>query len=265
MVGNGIEGPLAGVTVAVTRAPEQSTEIVALLEERGARVLPFPTIAIADPEDTGPLDEAIRHLEVYSWVVFTSRNAVERFFARIYATGRDARHLAGVRVACVGPATAAACERHGIRPDYVAEEHVGEALAEGLLARGVRDGTRVLLPRAEKAREVLPDALRAAGARVDVVVAYRTVKGAGDPATLAALEAGEVAYVTFTSGSTVSNFVELAPAVDRSRVVAACIGPVTAKTAREHGFALVIEPQEYTAPALVEAIVRHARRCASCG
>lgn len=255
-----VEGPLTGVTVAVTRAPEQSKELVELLEELGARVLPFPTIAIADPEDLAPLDEAIRHLDVYSWIVFTSSNAVERFFARLYASGRDARHLHGARVACVGPATAAACERNGIRPDHVAEKHVGEALAEGLLARGVREGSRVLLPRAEEAREVLPDALREAGALVDVVVAYRTVKGEGDPQTLAALEAGEVDYVTFTSGSTARNFVELAPSVDRERVVAACIGPVTAKTARELGFETVIEPVEYTAPALVEAIVRHARR-----
>jgi uroporphyrinogen III methyltransferase/synthase len=255
-----IEGPLTGVTVAVTRAPEQSEQLVTMLLERGAEVLPFPTIQIADPEDPGPLDEAIRHLEVYSWVVFTSANAVDRFFARLYASGRDARHVAGLRVACVGPATAAACERNGIRADYVAEKHVGEALAEGLLARGVRDGSRVLLPRAEEAREVLPDALRQAGALVDVVVAYRTVPGPGDPATLAALEAGEVDYVTFTSGSTVRNFVSLAPGADRERLVAACVGPVTARVAREAGFATVIEPVEYTAPALVEAIERHARR-----
>lgn len=256
----GIEGPLTGVIVAVTRAPERSGQLVTMLAERGAEVLPFPTIAITDPEDIGPLDEAIRHLEVYSWVVFTSANAVERFFARLYASGRDARHLAGLRVACVGPATAAVCERNGIRPEYVAEKHVGEALAEGLIARGVRDGSRVLLPRAEEARDVLPDALRQVAADVDVVVAYRTVPGPGDPATLAALQAGEVDYVTFTSGSTVRNFIQLAPGVDPARLVAACIGPITAKVAREAGFAAVIEPVEYTAPALVEAIERHARR-----
>jgi len=248
---------LEGKTVVVTRARAQAGALARLLEDAGAEVLAFPTIEIADPDSFEALDEAVRNLDVYDWLVLTSTNAVERFFARLWQADMDARHLAGLRMAAVGPATARAIEAHGVRADFVPEEYVGEGVLEGLLARGAGEGTRVLLPRALEAREVLPEELRAHGALVDVVPAYRTAPGAGDPAVLARLRAGDVDAVTFTSSSTVKNFVRLVGDLDLSSVIIACIGPVTAKTARELGLTVSVEPEEYTVPALVEALGSH--------
>lgn len=251
---------LEGKTVVVTRARAQAGALARLLEDAGAEVLAFPTIEIADPESFEALDEAIRNLDVYGWLVITSANAVERFFTRLWRADKDARHLSGLRVAAVGPATARAIEARGVRADFVPEEHVGEGVLDGLLARGVGEGVRVLLPRALDAREVLPEELRAHGARVDVVPAYRTVPGGGDPAVLARLRAGDVDAVTFTSSSTVKNFVRLVGDLDLGSVIVACIGPVTAQTARELGLAVSVEPEEYTVPALVEALGAHVSR-----
>ncbi len=247
-------GPLAGKRVVVTRALPQVAALVRLLEDAGAEVLVFPTIEVVDPPDFGPVDDAIRSLDLYSWVVFTSVNAVERFFGRMAEADLDARHMHGLRVASVGPATAEALERNGIRADFVPDDHVGEGVLEGLCARGVSEDTRILLPRALEARDVLPDGLRARGARVDVVPVYRTVPGAGDAATLARMRIGEADAVVFTSSSTVHHFARLAEGVDLSGVTIACIGPVTAATARELGMDVAVEPAEYTVPALVEAL-----------
>lgn len=248
---------LEGTTVVVTRARAQAGALARLLEDAGAEVLAFPTIEIADPESFEELDEAIRNLDVYHWLVLTSANAVERFFARLWFADKDARHLAGLRVAAVGPATARAIEARGVRSDFVPSEHVGEGVLDGLLDRGVGEGVRVLLPRALEAREVLPAELRAHGARVDVVPAYRTVPGDGDPAVLERLRAGDVDAVTFTSSSTVKNFVRLVGDFDLGSAVVACIGPVTAETARELGLKVSVEPEAYTLPALVEALGAH--------
>lgn len=247
-------GGLSGKRVVVTRSRAQADALVELLEAAGAEALVFPTIEIVDPPDPAPLDAAIRDLDVYAWVVFTSANAVERFFAHLSAADKDARALHGLRVAAVGPATAAALGVHGITPDFVPGEHVGEGVLEGLCVRGVGEGTRVLLPRALEAREVLPEGLRERGARVDVVPVYQTVTGPGDDAVLARLAAGEADAVTFTSPSTVRGFVRLARGVDTSGLVVAAIGPIAAKAAREAGFAVAVEPIDYTAPALVAAL-----------
>ncbi|HSQ21235.1 MAG TPA: uroporphyrinogen-III synthase [Coriobacteriia bacterium] len=249
--------PLAGRRVVVTRAAAQARPLVSLLEAAGAEVLVFPAIEIVDPDDFGPADDAIRRLDVYSWAVFTSANAVERFFTRMACVDKDARALHGLRVAAVGPATAEALGAQGIRPDFVPDEYVGEGLLEGLCIRGVGEGTRVLIPRALEAREVLPEELVARGARVDVVPVYRTVPGAGDPEVLARLAAGEADAVTFTSSSTVREFARLTAGIDLGGVVVACIGPVTAATARELGMDVAVEPSEYTVPALVEALGTH--------
>jgi uroporphyrinogen III methyltransferase/synthase len=249
-----MDAPLAGKRVVVTRAANQATALVTLLEASGAEVLVFPTIEIVDPEDFREVEGAIRDLDLYAWAVFTSTNAVDRFFARMAAADKDARHMSGLRVAAVGPATAAALGGHGIRPDFVPDEHVGEGVLEGLCVRGVGEGSRVLLPRAAEARELLPEELRARGVHVDVVPVYRTLPGAGDPAVLERLRAGEVDAVTFTSSSTVRNFKTLTEGVDLSGMAIACIGPVTAATARELGMDVAVEPEEYTVPALVEAL-----------
>lgn len=247
-------GWLEGKRVVVTRSREQAGALVGLLVEAGAEPLVFPCIELVDPPDTAPLDGAIRDLDVYAWVVFTSANTVERFFARLAGGDRDARHLHGLRVASVGPATTSALRAHGIEPDFVPDEYVGEGLLTGLCARGVGAGTRVLLPRALEAREVLPDGLRERGARVDVVPVYQTVTGTGDAAVLERLRAGEADAVTFTSPSTVRGFLRLAEGVDTKRLLVAAIGPVAARAAREAGLEVAVEPDEYTAPALVAAL-----------
>ena len=250
--------PLFGKTIVVTRSRTQASELTEQLEALGAEVLEFPTIAVVDPEDWGPVDEAIKNLEVYEWVVFTSANGVDRFFDRLTLADKDGRAFAGARVACVGPATANRCIDRGIRPDYVPAEYRAEGVLEGFCQRGVGNGTRVLIPRALEAREVLPDTLRERGAMVDVVPAYRTVLGTGDEGTLHRLAEGSVDAVTFTSGSTARNFATLIEAAGVSlspEVLVASIGPVTSESARKLGLTVGVEAAESTIPALVKALV----------
>jgi uroporphyrinogen III methyltransferase/synthase len=168
--------------------------------------------------------------------------------------------LAARPVAAIGPATAAALSERGITPALVPPQFVAESVVAALAARGALRGARILLPRAEQARDALPDGLRALGAVVDVIPVYRTLAATTDGADLAAqLAAGRVDAVTFTSSSTVQHFVELVgrEAAVGSRYAAAVIGPVTAATAREMGLPVAIEAVEYTAPGLVQAMVRH--------
>ena len=250
--------PLFGKTVVVTRSREQASVLTSRLEELGAEVLEFPTIKVVDPESWQPLDDAIRHIADYGWLVFTSVNGVGRFFDRLEYADLDARALAGAKVAAIGPATAAACIERGIRPDYVPEEYRAEGVLEGFLERGVGEGTRVLIPRALEAREVLPDTLRERGAVVDVVPAYRTVLGAGEGPVLDRLADGTIDAVTFTSSSTVRNFVELAKGIDVASVMKdvliASIGPITSDTIRELGLTVGVEASAYTIPGLVDAV-----------
>lgn len=242
----------------MTRAREQAEDMVSLLAERGAEAMLFPTIALVDPDDWAPCDEAIASLHSYDWVVFTSVNAVERFMQRLVALHLDARAFSGVQVAAVGPTTALTLEEHGLIADLVPHEHVAEAAAEALVDAGVSEGSRVLLPRAQVAREVLPEALRARGAVVDVAPVYKNVLGEGDPATLRAMQEGDVDVITFTSSSTVKNFVRLVEGTGvlekLDGVIVASIGPVTTKTARRLGIRVDVEPARYTVAALVEAI-----------
>ncbi len=197
--------PLFGKTVVVTRARHQASALASSLEERGAQVLEFPAIEIAPPTDPRPLAEAVAGIEAYHWVVFTSANGVDAFFAEAAAQHLDARCLAGAEVAAIGTGTQAALAAHGITQVQVAREFCAEGLA-GLLADKVRAGERVLIARAEEARDVLPRALEEQGALVSDVAAYRTQAVAeGAEALAAALSAGDVDAVTFTSSSTVTN------------------------------------------------------------
>lgn len=256
-----MSGRLCGRRVVVTRARAQAQALVDLLEADGAEVLVFPCIEIVDPEDFAPADEALGRLDEYDWIVFTSANTVERFAGRAAALGMDlvdaVSRARGLRVAAVGPATAAALVTRRLPPDFVPEDHVGEGVLEGLLARGVGPGTRVLLPRALEARELLPTELGARGVQVDVVPVYRTVPGAGDPVVLERLRAGEADAVTFTSSSTVRNFVRLTEGIDLAGLVVASIGPVASKSAQELGLHVDVQPSEYTVPALSEALGEH--------
>lgn len=245
---------LAGRRVVVTRARHQAAEFVAALEALGAEVVVFPTIRIVAPDDPEPLRRAVAHLEAYDWLVLTSSNGVERFWAELEAAGLDAGALGGLHIACVGTSTAAAVEARGGRVSVVPEKHVGEGLLDALVAAGAVNGARVLLPRAGEARDVLPDGLRARGAHVDDVAAYRTVPDTEGAASLRTrLDAGEIDVLTFTSSSSVRNFVQ-AVGSDVGQAKVAVIGPVTGETARQLGLAVSIEAEPHTIAGLVQGI-----------
>lgn len=252
--------PLLGKGVVVTRAREQASGLAAQLTELGADVVQFPTIAIRPLDDYSELDTivaAIAEGDAYHWLIFTSVNGVRFFWRRLLRAGWDARILGGVRVAAIGPATAAALRERGIVPDFVPDRYVAESVAQGLLERGVA-GRRVLLPRAREAREVLPDVLRKAGALVDVIPVYETVPAdVRREDVLERLAEGRIHCVTFGSSSTVENFLSLIPADTLRRypdVKLAAIGPITAATLGKHGLPCDIRPEEFTIPALVEAL-----------
>ena len=253
--------PLYGKTVVVTRSREQAGDLAAGLEELGARVARFPVIAIRPLADTRTVDAAIAALAAYDWLVFTSANGVSCFWERLTAAGLDSRCLAGRRVAVIGPATAKALERRGIRADIQPEDYKAEGLAAAMLAYGMR-GQRVMLARARAARDVLPDELRRAGATVDVLPLYETVPVVEHSANLnQSLQTGRVHCVTFGSSSTVDNFfVAVDPKAVRQAHAQglrfACIGPITARTLAGYGFDCDIQPEQYTIPALIEAVRR---------
>ncbi|MBN2822714.1 MAG: uroporphyrinogen-III C-methyltransferase [Coriobacteriia bacterium] len=253
--------PLFGKTVVVTRSRAQASGLSRDLRDLGAEVLEFPTIEVVDPESFEPVDKAIRNLDVYDWLVLTSVNGVERFFDRLEYADKDARALQGLRVAAIGPATAAACMGRGIRPDFVPDEYRAEGVLDGLCERGVGENTRVLLARALEAREILPEKLTERGAVVDVVPVYRTILGTGDPSIAERIATGDADVITFTSSSTVRNFVELANGIDLAEALAgtlvASIGPITSDTAAELGLTVGVEAEEYTIPGLVEAVLGH--------
>lgn len=258
------DAPLLGMTVVVTRSRAQAGALAGRLEDLGAAVVEFPVIQLVDPDDWAPTDAAIAELSTYDWVVFTSANAVERFCERLWVGERDSRALADAHVAAIGPATAARCMDYGIRPDYVPEEFRAEGVIDGFAERGVGAGSRVLLPRALEAREVLPETLRQRGAVVDVVAVYRTIPADPDPDALDALISGEVDVVTFTSPSTVRNFMALLDRADAklpAAAVVASIGPVTSDAATALGLKVEIEAEESTVPALVEAIASYSCVC----
>ncbi len=246
--------PLSGKRIVVTRARTQASGFAAALQALGAEVVQLPAIRIAPPADPEPLRQAAARAGTYDWIVFSSANGVERFWYALREQGCDARSLSGVSVCAMGTATAGELERRGVFPDAVAEQFVAESAVETLLRAGVGQGSRILLPRAEAGREVLPQRLREAGAEVDEVVAYTTVRdGTGAEAVRAMLDRGEVDMVTFTAGSTARNFVELV-GVDVGRAAVASIGPVTTKTAEELGLRVSVEAEEYTITGLVAAI-----------
>ncbi|MGQ9750949.1 uroporphyrinogen-III C-methyltransferase [Desulfosoma sp.] len=250
--------PLFGKTVLVTRAREQASEFRRALEDLGARCVEFPSIAIVPPASWDPLDRALAVLHEYDWVVFTSVNGVKFFMERLWAAGRDVRALAGTRLAAIGPKTAEALEQRGLRLDVVPEEYRAESLFKALGETTVR-GRRFLLPRAAQARDVLPQTLRRWGAEVDVVPAYETVPAAeGVDEVKAMLARGEVHVVTFTASSTVTFFLqaigEHRAAELLKQTVVACIGPITADTARSFGIEPRVVAEEYTIPGLVRAL-----------
>ncbi len=251
--------PLTGRVVLVTRAREQAGAFAELLEAAGAQVLLVPTIAIEPPESWAPLDAALGGR--FAWVVFTSVNGVAMVRRRVEATGVGRPLLERARLAAIGPATAGALRDWGLGPEIVPGEYVAEALVERLRPE-ITAGTHVLLPRAAETRDVLVRELASLGAQVTEVAAYRTRPATEETAGLReALASGGVDVVTFTSSSTVRSFCALFKPGELSRLLAgvtvACIGPITRATAEGRGLATDIVPEDYTIPALAQAIVTH--------
>ncbi|MGH7476955.1 MAG: uroporphyrinogen-III C-methyltransferase [Longimicrobiales bacterium] len=246
--------PLFGRRVLVTRARAQAADLVDSLESLGAEAVQFPTIRIAPPADPEPIHAAAQDIAFYDWVIFTSVNGVERFWHVLEAVGYDARALGGVQVACIGPATAAALEMHGVRPEVMPHPYVAEAMIEALEQAADLQGARILLPRAHGSRELLPEELTRRGALVDDVEAYRMVPDTvGADAVRRRLQAGEIDALTFTASSTVRSFVE-AVGPDIGPAAVAVIGPVTRETADQLGLRVDVTAAEHTVPGLVRAL-----------
>ena len=252
---------LAGKRIVVTRAADQADDLEDFLRSRGAEPLSYPCIAIAAPEDSGPLDAALRAAVAgdFDWLVITSRNAVMALGARLQALGLGPMGLSRVSVAAVGSATACAAERElGVCVELMPEEFVAEALAAALTAR-LGPGARVLLCQADLARPVLAQSLAVAGAAVTSVVAYRTVIGRAGVDLPALLATKRVDAITFTSASTVRNLrrrldAEGGRTADLGGVCVACLGPIAAGAVQDLGWTVSVLPAEHTIPALVDAL-----------
>lgn len=259
--------PLQGVRVLVGRARHQAGALSAQLRKHGADVIEIPFIEIRKPQSFKPLDSALRSLSAYDWLILTSVNGVEAMWDRLRKlslkldTGDRRSRL---RVAAIGPATKKAIEQRGTRVDVMPKEYVAESVVRSLQARV--NGKRVLLVRARIARDVIPQELRRAGAQVDVVEAYETVVPARSRLRLRQVMNNprrRPHVVTFTSSSTVKNFVELigvrtssgSAAAQLRGIRTASIGPVTSATLREFGLSVDIAAEEFTIPGLVSAIV----------
>ena len=259
-----VRAPLEGRSVVVTRARAQAEEITVGIEALGGIVIHCPTIEFTGPGDPAPLDSAINRVETFEWIVFASSNAVTFFFDRLNQIRPDGvASLIGLVTCAIGPATARALGAAGVEADLVPEV----ATSEGALAAIVEyagggealSGVRFLIPRARVAREVLPTELERLGALVEAVEAYQTIPPNIDTGRIIALlQEGAIDAITFTSPSTVANFALLVGAQDLSRLLAnclaACIGPVTAATARQYGLQNLIEAEKHTSASLIEVI-----------
>lgn len=262
--------PLFGKRIVVTRTREQASELVALLEEYGADCLEYSTINIEPIDDYQILDRELDNISGCSWVLFTSINAVTYFFRHLNERGLDARALAGLKIAVVGRATGEELLKYGIKVDLIPKIFTGEGLAEALIAEGVT-GKRILLPRAVKARDILPDMLTKSGAEVVIAPVYQNVPPKGRKDQLRQeLEDKEIDMVTFTSSSTVTNFLTMVDAASEEElqkllagVDLAAIGPITAKTIEESKLSVHVQPEKYTIPDMVNAIVDHYRKARS--
>ena len=276
--------PLEGKRALVTRTRDQASVLSEQLRRLGAVPIEFPTIRIVPPQDWTELDAALRRLykddEGYNWLVFTSANGVTICCERLRALGYEPSALRNVRVAAIGPATAATLARYGISADLVPDEYIAEGVAAALIEDARRQdtplvGQRILLARAAEARKVLVTELQRAGAQVDEVAAYYTHTVAGNDehgrVVLEMLRQRQLDILTFTSSSTVRNFsmwlqssLQEKPLLKLETLLAyptlACIGPITAQTARELGLRVDIEAKEFTIDGLVKAIVQYKER-----
>jgi uroporphyrinogen-III synthase len=266
--------PLAGCRVLVSRAKKQAGALSSALHELGCQVIEIPFIEIRPPASFQPLDHALANLKTYDWLILTSVNGVEALFERMARKKLDVAALTGLKIAAIGPATRAAIEKRGLPVSVTPKEYVAESVVSALRRRV--QGRRVLLVRAKIARDVIPRELRKVAAAVDVIEAYETVAPKSSATKLRSVLANKKRRphaITFTSSSTVKNFVgllglsEARAALKKSSlnhgVHSASIGPVTSATLREFGLPVDIEASEYTVPGLVAAIIKQSRRITS--
>jgi uroporphyrinogen-III synthase len=251
--------PLAGTRILVGRARHQASSLSTSLRSLGAAVIEIPFIEIRKPQSYRPLDDALKNIKNYDWLILTSANGVEAMWKRLRTLRIPPRRLRHLQIAAIGPATKNAIVKHGLKVKMVPEEYVAESVVKGL--RDQVKGKRVALIRAKVARDVIPEELRAAGAEVDVIEAYETVVPEKSRARLSALmknAARRPHVVTFTSSSTAKNFAELLGTFKESSldgIQFASIGPVTSATLRELRMPVSIEAREYTMGGLIRAIV----------
>ena len=253
--------PLFGKGIVITRPERQADDLARLLISEGAYAIPFPTIKIVPPASWQELDEAIIQLTTYDWLIFTSANGVQFFFERLREKNKDIRDLKGIKICCIGPATARQIEDKGIKVDLVPAQFIAEGILQSFAGMDLK-GSKILIPRAAKARDVLPEGLKKLGASVDVVATYQTVNSGRKKEELAELISdNKVDVITFTSSSTVTNFVEIMGRDFKlpAHVDIACIGPVTADTAKKAGFRINISQEEYTMEGLVQSLVDHVK------
>jgi uroporphyrinogen III methyltransferase / synthase len=258
---------LRGKRILVTRARTQAQTLVQAIEALGGEVVEFPTIELRPPDSFGPLDQAIRQIKTYDWLIFTSVNGVEQFLNRFEKLDKSLAELGDIKVAAIGPETAKRLEAAEIQPRFVPGHYQAEGILETLAGETLQ-GKKVLIPRAAKARDILPETLRKRGAQVDVVVAYQTVLPQVDaPALCGVLREGGIDAITFTSSSTASNFAALLRGQDLPRLLArsviACIGPITEKTVEDLGLRADVVATKFTIPGLVSAIADYFSRKAS--
>ncbi|MCL5669862.1 MAG: uroporphyrinogen-III C-methyltransferase [Acidobacteria bacterium] len=249
--------PLFGKRIVVTRTREQSALLREALEELGAEAIEIPVIEIRDPQSWQPLDNAIDRLEEFDYLVFTSANGARKFLGRLQPCGRDVRDLKGLRIGAIGPGTAAVLAATGIRADFMPREYQAEGLIECLKDDNVW-GKAFLIPRAKVARDILPRSLQERGAHVEVVEAYETVPPQFAPGELEERLTPAPDAVTFTSSSTVTNFLKLIESEQLGKILEevaiASIGPITSETVRKHSLEVSIEAAESTVSGLVQAL-----------
>jgi uroporphyrinogen III methyltransferase/synthase len=246
--------PLSGKRIVVTRTRKQASALSKKLRVLGAQVVELPTIRIEPPTDLREFAELVQDAHVYDWIVFTSANGVEAFFEIFFKLYNDTREIGGARIAAIGPATAQRVKDFHLHIDLQPEEFVAEAVLKEFRKRGGIENLRILVVRAEKARDVLPKELSVSGAIVDEALAYRTVSETRDTTgARRQLAKGGADLITFTSSSTVENFLALGLPWPKGMQVAS-IGPITSKTARDHGLKIAIEARRHDIDGLVEAI-----------
>ena len=251
--------PLMGKKIVVTRAREQASDLVKQLSDLGAECLECPTIKVVPPDDWKPLDAAIENISSYDWLVFTSVNGVNYFFERLFAKSKDARVLGKLNTAVIGPATERRLFDFGLKSDIVPKSYRAESIIEAFGNEDV-NGKKILLPRAKEARPILPVELTKMGAAVDEITSYYT-KEVTDSAELLLkrLKENTIDLITFTSSSTVKNFKAILPdnifETQMKDITIACIGPITADTAKNLGFEVHIVANSFTIPGLCEAIL----------